>query len=168
MDSIGFFKKMRILFGKYKYAVLILALGVLLMLFPQQKQNTKLNTADQEITEEETTLSVQLEMILGKIDRVGTVKVLLSQENSEERVFQTNDSHSSSESSSNIKIDTVIISDSDRKQNGLVKKVVSPIYRGAIVVCQGGDDPAVKLAITQAVGNITGLSSDCISVLKMK
>ena len=39
---------------------------------------------------------------------------------------------------------------------------------GAIVVCQGGDNATVRLAIIEAVSNVTGLGADKISVLKMK
>ena len=61
-----------------------------------------------------------------------------------------------------------MISGSDRGQEGLIKQVNAPTYRGAIVVCQGADDPVVKLSITEAVSRATGLGVDKISVIKMK
>ena len=39
---------------------------------------------------------------------------------------------------------------------------------GAIIVCQGGDSPTVRLNIVEAVSNVTGIGSDRITVLKMK
>ena len=48
----------------------------------------------------------------------------------------------------------------------LTLKQVYPAYQGAVVVCQGGDKAAVRLAITEAVAALTGLSSDKISVVK--
>ena len=45
---------------------------------------------------------------------------------------------------------------------------IYPEYRGALVVAQGADNAAIKLAITQAVAGLTGLSSDKITVVKMK
>jgi stage III sporulation protein AG len=36
------------------------------------------------------------------------------------------------------------------------------------VVCQGADDPVVKLLIVDAVSKVTGLGADKISVMKMK
>jgi len=42
------------------------------------------------------------------------------------------------------------------------------LYRGAVVVCQGGDNASVRLAVVEAVSNATGLTSDRITVLKMK
>ena len=43
---------------------------------------------------------------------------------------------------------------------------VYPTYRGALVVCQGGDRADVKLAVTEAVSALTGLSSDRVTVAK--
>lgn len=39
---------------------------------------------------------------------------------------------------------------------------------GAVVVCQGADQPSVRLDVTNAVVAYTGLGSDKISVIKMK
>jgi stage III sporulation protein AG len=36
------------------------------------------------------------------------------------------------------------------------------------VICQGAADPAVRLAVVEAVADATGLGADRISVLKMK
>ena len=40
-------------------------------------------------------------------------------------------------------------------------------YMGAVVVCAGGDDPGVRLRITQAVQVFTSLGSDRIIVQKL-
>jgi stage III sporulation protein AG len=64
--------------------------------------------------------------------------------------------------------DTVTVTDSDRNENGLIRQINPPVYSGAVVVCQGADNPQVKLSIIDAVGKLTGLGSDKISVIKMK
>ena len=71
-------------------------------------------------------------------------------------------------SGGSIRQDTVIITDGDRVQSGLVQHIVAPEYRGAIVVCEGADKPEVRLHIIEAVASVTGLGTDKISVLKMK
>ena len=53
-------------------------------------------------------------------------------------------------------------------ETGLIKQVNPPKYLGALIVCQGADDPSVRLAVSQAVASVTGISTDRISVLKMK
>ena len=61
-----------------------------------------------------------------------------------------------------------MLTDSHRDQVGLVRQTIPPIYQGAIILCQGADSAAVRLAIIQAVAGATGLTSDRITVLKMK
>ena len=51
----------------------------------------------------------------------------------------------------------------------LVREVIEPaLLRGAIVVCQGAENPKVALSVVQAVAAVTGLSTNRITVLKMK
>ena len=64
-------------------------------------------------------------------------------------------------------LQTVIIS-SNREESGLIQQIHPPIYQGAIILCQGADSAAVRLSIVDAVANVTGLSTDKITVLKMK
>ena len=45
-------------------------------------------------------------------------------------------------------------------------QTVAPQFRGALVVCPGGDDPQVRLAVMEAVSAVTGLGSNHISVCK--
>lgn len=151
--------------AKYKYAAIVLLVGIVLLLLPQR------NTTDSDVSEEPTQpITSQplkqeaLAEILQTIDGAGKVQVLLSVAQGEETLYQTN----SDTSGENIKIETVILSDSQRGEHGLVRKVNPPVYLGAIVTCQGADSPAVKLAVTQAVMKITGLGADNVCVLKMK
>ena len=62
----------------------------------------------------------------------------------------------------------MILSRGSSSQEAVVSQVVGPKFRGAVVVCGGGDDPAVRLAIVQAVCSVTGLGADQVTVLKMK
>ena len=43
-------------------------------------------------------------------------------------------------------------------------QTLAPDFRGALVVCPGGNDPQVKLRLLEAVSALTGLSSHRISV----
>ena len=64
--------------------------------------------------------------------------------------------------------ETVIVTGTDRNQNGVIQQINPVKYLGAIKLCQGADHADVKLQITQAVSRATGLGTDRISVLKMK
>lgn len=149
---------------QYKYAVLILILGLALMLIPGKMFS---QPAQQTQMEEKTEIrdpSAMLEEILSQIQGAGKVRVLLSEAAGTRTVYQT-DSDISGDSS---RLDTVIVTDGDRAQNGLIQQVVPATYLGAIIVCEGGDRAEVRLAIAEAVSRYTGLGIDRISVLKMK
>ena len=55
-----------------------------------------------------------------------------------------------------------------REMRGVGEAEVLLSREGAVVVCAGGDDAKVRLAVTRAVSAYTGLGSDRITVLKMR
>ena len=160
MDWLAIGKNTGKYFGKYKYALLILAAGLFLMTFPQLEPDSEV--LPEVVMTAEETLEQRLCTILGHIEGVGQVQVLLTEAIGRESVYQT-DGISGSEG----KQETVIITDEKRSELGLVRQVISPVYQGAIVVCQGGGNARVRLAVMEAVANVTGIPSSRIAVLKM-
>lgn len=159
--------KLKIILHKYKYVALILIAGILLMMIPANKDPEILP----EITEEsvsQKSLDEDLASILCLIEGAGRVQVLLTVSAGEETLYQTDEDAVMDSDTSSIKSKTVIITNSDKAQFGLIKQINPPKYLGAVILCQGADSPAVRLAIIDAVGKITGLGADKISVLKMK
>ena len=63
---------------------------------------------------------------------------------------------------------TVTLTDSNRNQSGLIRQIIPEKYQGAVILCQGADDPIIRLAIVDAVSKATGLGANKISVLKLK
>ena len=163
MDWVNTREKILNFAKRYWYVLLVLVIGLGLMALPTEKQDRE-TTVSQPETQPQI-LQQELEQILSQIRGAGKVKVLLTELTGSQIVYQT-DQDQRGEGSSNIK--TVIITDKDRNQNGLVHRVDPPVYLGAVIVCQGGDSAAVKLAIVEAVASVTGLSTDRITVLKMK
>lgn len=150
-------------FHKYKYVLLVLALGFVLMSLPDAPVETEDKNTEETVSQQISTADA-LESILAQIEGVGRVQVLLTEAVGPETVYQT-DEDSSGDS---VRIETVIISGADRGEQGLVRRVDPPVYLGAVVVCQGADRPAIQLAVVEAVANATGISTDRITVLKMK
>lgn len=166
MDIKGLTGKLQGLVGKFKYAIIILVVGLVLMLLPGKTE--KSSPSNQEITAKSNATyltSEGLSKILQSIEGAGKVQVLLSTASGEQTLYQTNTATSGN--GNDTKIETVIISDSQRNETGLITQINPPMYLGAIVVCQGADSASVRLAITQAVAKITGLNADKICVLKM-
>ena len=150
--------------NKYRWPCLILFVGILLLLIPngsskKPEQEGIIEKGDNILSVEET-----LSEILSMVQGAGKVRVMLTVSSSEETLYQNNCSISEN---GNEKQDTVIMTDSERNEKGLVRKIIPPEYLGAIIVCQGADDPTVRLNLIEAVSNVTGLRSDKISILKM-
>ena len=153
---------------KYKYVALILLIGIVLMTLPTNKEKKVEDTNIVASTTKTISFEQHLAEVFQQINGVGKAKVLLTESSGEEIIYQTDTNTSASENSSSNQISTVIISGADRAEAGLIQQVIPPKYLGAVVICQGADSPAVRLAITDALSKITGLGSDRISVLKMK
>lgn len=147
--------------GKYKYLVLILLVGIGLMLIPSGSRKTEESAEQIQTPVQTVSLADELEDILSNIKGAGKVQVMLTVKSGAQTVYQT-------DTPATDRQDTVIITDEDRAQNGLVQQIISPIYRGAIVLCHGADNANVCLAIKEAVSKVTGLDASQISVLKMK
>ena len=146
---------------KYKFLILILIVGIGLMLIPSKKEDSQTSQPESQPIVAETALDDELEKILSNIQGAGRVQVMLTVKGGVQTIYQTDTTAQDRE-------DTVIITGEDRVQNGLVQQIISPTYRGAIILCQGADNAAVCLAIKDAVSKVTGLDSSQISVLKMK
>ena len=162
-----FVPKQRInaLFGKYKYPFLVILVGLGLMLLPSGDRAAEPHPVE---TTPAVGLQQQLEALLGKIEGAGDVRVLLTEQEGPLTLYQTDSQTDSDDSGSRRTDDTVLVEDENRRETGLVRQTLGPVYRGAVVLCQGADDPTVRLAVVEAVRCVTGLGADRISVQKMK
>lgn len=166
MDWLAYKSSLLEYLKKYRYVILVLLLGILLMVFPETQ--TKDTEPQIPSTSGESNLEDSLSRILSQVSGAGKVEVLLSEETGEKTVYQRNEDHSRSADATESRTDTVLVTDSQRNETGLIQQVNPPTYLGAIVLCQGADNAAVRLSIVKAVMSITGLTSDRITVLKMK
>ena len=153
-------QRINALFGKYKYPILVVLVGLGLLLLPTGEAETPSVPVE---TVREASLEQRLEELLAQIEGAGAVRVLLTEDVGRETVWQTD----VQKDDDSVREDTVILEDSGRNEIGLVRRTTEPSYRGAVILCQGADAPSVKLAIVEAVRCVTGLGADQISVQKM-
>lgn len=161
MDISALRQKTAVWLNKYKYIALILVVGVGLMLIPSGRDREEVAPIQNTPAIVQPLLADELEEILSNIQGAGRVQVMLTVKAGEQTLYQTDSPATDRE-------DTVIITDGDRAQYGLVQQIIPPTYLGAIILCEGAEKPAVCLAIKDAVSKVTGLDSSQISVLKMK
>ena len=166
-------EKLRGLFAKLKYPIAILLVGAALLLLPGRSvgktETPSETTAAAEIQDDWET---RLADILSEIRGAGKVRVMLTQDQGSQVIYQQDRELDTDQDDSGKtrreRTETVILSRGSSNQEALVTQVVSPRFRGALVVCGGGDDPGVRLAVVQAVCGVTGLGADQVTVLKMK
>ena len=163
----------RKLWDKYKFVGLTVLIGVGLLLWPSGKKTTAASGSSPAAAAPaglERDLQADMEEILGTISGVGQVKVLLTVDSDGERQLAQNTELAYSGSTAapedySRRSETVLV-DGTEGDGTVVVRTVYPTYRGALVVCQGGDRAEVKLAVTEAVAALTGLSADRVTVAK--
>ena len=155
-------KSWRPCLGKYGYALTAAALGILLLLLPTDKKEAE--PPDVQDPFDRMALQREMEDILGAVDGAGALRVMLSVD-SGSALELAEDVAAESESR---KTQTVVLGAGSGKQEIVVTRSVYPRITGALVVCEGAGSAAVRLDISQAVGALTGLSADKISVIKGK
>ena len=165
MEATAPKQRINALFGKYKYPILVVLVGLGLMLLPSEQGPTEPVEPPRAV---ESSLEEKLEALLGRIEGAGQVSVLLTEKEGSQTLYQTDSQTDADESGSRRTDDTVLVEDENRTESGLVRQTLGPVYRGAVILCQGADDPTVKLAVVEAVRCVTGLGADQISVQKMK
>ena len=149
--------------GKYKYVLLVAALGTLLLLWPTERKDGAAAPAD---TSPAAGTDLAMEDILGKINGVGRVEVMLTLHSGGERVLAQDSSlrySGSAQSPDSYERSSQPVTDAG---GVVVTQEKYPQYRGALVVCEGGGNDAVRFQVVSAVSALTGLGSDRIAVVK--
>lgn len=156
--------KMKAFWARYKFAVLVLCAGLLLLMIPTGKQSA----AEPEVETAETefdldALERKLESALSKISGVGEASVVLTLRSGTEDVLAQDVSEGTSPQT-----ETVVVSAGSGTEQAVRVKTIYPEFQGALVVCQGGGDASVKWEVLKAVSAITGLTSDQIQICQGK
>lgn len=152
---------------QYKLVLILAVVGLVLVAWPTQRSATSgPDTQGQEAEEESFSveeLEQRLAQAISRIQGAGDATVLLSLDQGVERVLAEDRVEEQGEKESSQEQTTVICDGEDGEEVVLLTQYY-PSFRGALVVCPGGDDPQVQLAITQAVSALTGLGSDRITI----
>lgn len=168
MDFTIIKSKLRGWIRKYRYVAIVLTIGIVFMLWPTDSKEDIVPPKEQVDYSDRLDITTDaLKGILMQIKGVGKVEVLLTYAAGERTVYHANERNSSTENSQSKDSETVLITNGNRNEEALVEQVLAPEFLGAVIVCQGAEDPSVRLAISDAVSKATGLGADRISVLSM-
>ena len=163
---------------KYRYLIFIIVAGLVVLLIPsaESKEKGRETLQEEEVFDLEN-FEKKVEDVLSNGEGIGRVKVVLTIKSGMEHVYAEEMKSNTRQQQENGEI-TDVDKDSDRKpsilsksnggEEAVVIKKIYPEFMGAAVVCDGADDPEVKLYITDVISSLTGISSDKITVIKMK
>ena len=167
---------------RYRYPALILLAGIVLMLWPsksRQSEKTEIvsEPAAAQLPAESAgdyrkRMETELAGILSQIDGAGQVRVMLTLRSGESAQFQVNEETRTENDGSKITADkrteTVMIARGSSYNEPAVVRQIYPVFQGALIVSQGGDNAAVRYQLANAVSALLGIGTDQITVLKMK
>lgn len=174
------FLKLKALFKSEKRVrilALLGALGILLLCLSEFLPHTR--TAQKEDTAKTQTdvndfcaqTEKKLSELIAQVEGAGRVQVMLTIESSDEKIYAADEK-------SNAKTDgdaeqksydsQYVLVDGASGDTGMLLKTNAPKVKGVIIVCDGGENPAVANQITNAVSAALGVGANRVSVLKMK
>lgn len=180
-SELNWVKKLPVFLRRYRYPALILVLGVALLLWPSRSKKAEQSTQTSPIipeekaeteTDERKRMESELAKILSEIDGAGQVRVMLTLRSSKTTQYQVNEESSTLNDGTKIsaskRTETVMMSGGSSYNEPVVVRQIYPAYQGALIVSQGGDNPAVRFQLANAVAALLGIGTDQITVVKMK
>ena len=153
-------------FEKYRLVWLVILAGLVLLALPlggaeEPHEPQEAGGAQFDVAAMEARLSAAL----SRIEGAGQVTVLLTLEDGPRQVLAQDVDR---ETGQGEKLETVVLSRNSSSQETVVIQELYPNYQGALLICPGGDDPRVRLQLTEATSALTGLGADRISISKGK
>ena len=153
---------------KYRAVLAVLLAGVLLLTSGHSGNTEQVQTASADTTVSQSfdlnDFQQELQARLAAISGAGRVELMLSLDQTEESVYAVNTRQTSGSDSRSRESDVSVVSN----ETPVTVKRVLPVFRGAVVLCDGADDASVRLSVTQAVSTVCGIGADKVTVLKMK
>ena len=160
----GLARRWRGVLEKYRYVLLVIGAGVLLLLLPTGEGGDTARPGEQEETAESFDLErfeEKLAQVLSQVEGAGKTRVVLTLEEGSRQVLARDQERDRDGGAAS----TVVTVGRGSGSQGVVPlQTVAPRFRGALVVCPGGGDPRVRLKLIEAVSALTGLGASRVSV----
>ncbi|MBE6934941.1 MAG: hypothetical protein E7458_00410 [Ruminococcaceae bacterium] len=171
-------EKLRHILQRYWPVLLVAAVGVLLLCWPSGEGETvQAAESPEPAAEASGETEARLSALLAQAAGVGRVEVMLTILQEAEYLYleertTSRDARGTESAVTETSLEESLRYPALRQEDGGEAPVLrtrrSPVYQGAVVVCDGADQASVRLTVINAVSALTGLSSDRITVMKMK
>ena len=161
--------------GKGKILLLI-AVGVLLLLVSIKDSGRQAATTEKSqntVTEQSTSddmqryrekMEKQVKEILEQVEGVGKADVMLTLQASKEKVTLKDNKQDDTKTEE----ETVLLDGESRESSPYVVQEIEPQIEGIVVVCSGGDSPAMQREIISAISALFPVERHKIKVMKSK
>lgn len=164
---------------------LALLLGVALLVAGKGFSGGGTDTAEAEPSVQAEALSLRqaerqterrMAELLAQVAGAGEVDVMLTYRRTEEKTVAQTETREESRSEEagkteeSLRLETGVVLTEDGRGNTapLILSAAAPQTEGAVIVAQGGDDPSVRAALTEAAQALLDVPAHKIAVLKMK
>ena len=156
-------------------AMVLIGLSVLIPSNKDTPQTAAAENADEETARYEEKLRERVLAIVSQIDGVGDAHVSLTLDSGIEYVYAKEEKQdtdmqddttggTTTRASSEEKL--IIVEDENGRKTALIRKTLLPAVRGVVIVCDGGGDPLVVSAVTEAVKTTLGINTSQVYVTK--
>ncbi len=153
---------------KYRFVALILLVGLVLMMLPTSGEKGESEREEHSQAYSLSQTEQRLESLLRNMQGVGQVNVMLTLKSGSTLELAKDSSTNVRDNETKRESDIVTVSRGSGSEDVVVTQERYPIYQGAVVVCEGGGNSAVRLSVIEAVSVLTGLGSDKITVVQWK
>ncbi|MEG2420274.1 MAG: stage III sporulation protein AG [Oscillospiraceae bacterium] len=153
---------------EYRFVLLILLAGVLLLLLPNPTKKEEKIQGGAETEFSVAALEKKLAQSISKMEGAGETTVVLTVQGGTRRELARDGSTSTGDGQQEQQSSTVVVSTGSGTQDAVLVQRLYPRFQGALVLCPGGGTAAVRLKVTEALSALTGLGADKIVICKSR
>jgi len=155
------------LLERYKWILLVIAVGLVLLVLPGGKESTRAQEQSQTLAAQSFDLAEteqKFAKALSEISGAGEVTVVLSVKTGTRQMLAEDSSYEEGDDGVKKQTATVVLAKGSGVEEAVKLQEIYPQFQGALIISSGGDDPVVQLKLTEATAALTGLGANKISI----
>lgn len=171
-------EKIKNILMKDKKLLALVALSLLAIVFLVIGEVTETDIDKNEAVGSESTeeyaerIEEKLTRLISSVDGAGEAVVMITLDAGEENIYareiKTDEESDGDKNSNKYEYEYIVIKNGASTEGGMLLKVIEPDIRGVAIVCDGGDNAAVRENIINTVSAVLDIKSNKISVCKKK
>ncbi len=171
-------EKIKNILMKDKKILILVVLALLAIIFLVVSEFRENDEKKTEIDGSESTeeyierIEEKLTRLISSVEGAGETVVMITLDTGEENVYareiKTDEESDGDKASNKYEYEYIVIKNGTSSEGGMLLKVIEPDIRGVAIVCDGGDNAAVRENIINTVSAVLDIKTNKISVCKKK